>query len=51
VGSADELASDIRQYEAMGVTHLIVDFLRSSNDLDTCLRKMEDFATQVWPRV
>jgi alkanesulfonate monooxygenase SsuD/methylene tetrahydromethanopterin reductase-like flavin-dependent oxidoreductase (luciferase family) len=51
VGNADDLAADIRQYEAMGVTHLIVDFLRSSNDLDTCLRNMEDFATQVWPRV
>lgn len=51
VGSADDIAADVRQYEAMGVTHLIVDFLRSSNDLDTCLRHMEDFATQVWPRV
>ncbi len=51
VGTADDLAADIRQYEAMGVTHLIVDFLRISNDLDTCLRKMEAFATQVWPRV
>ncbi|ETX01052.1 MAG: hypothetical protein ETSY1_08910 [Candidatus Entotheonella factor] len=51
VGTADELAADIRQYEAMGVTHLIVDFLRTSNDLDTCLGKMENFATQVWPRV
>ncbi len=51
VGTAEDLAADIRQYEAMGVTHLIVDFLRTSNDLDSCLRKMEDFATQVWPQV
>lgn len=51
VGTADDLAADIRQYEAMGVTHLIVDFLRTSRDLDTCLRQMEHFATQVWSRV
>jgi probable F420-dependent oxidoreductase len=51
VGTADELAADIRQYEAMGVTHLIVDFLRHSNHIDTCLHHMENFATQVWPRV
>ena len=51
IGNAEELAADIRQFEALGVTHLIVDFLRSSNNFEDCLRKMEDFATKVWPRV
>jgi probable F420-dependent oxidoreductase len=51
VGSADDIAADIRQYEALGVQHLIVDFARLSQTLDEMLRHMEVMATQVWPRV
>jgi hypothetical protein len=51
VGHAAELAADIRQYAALGVTHLVVDFMRGSGGLDEILRRMEAFATQVWPRV
>jgi len=50
-GSADEVAGDIRRYEELGVSHLIVDFLRLSSSLDDVLGHMEEMATQVWPRV
>jgi probable F420-dependent oxidoreductase len=51
VGNPEELAADIRQYSAMGVTHVVIDFMRGQNHLDDVLRHMEAFATQVWPRV
>lgn len=51
VGDADQIAGDIRRYQDMGVTTMIWDFLRQTNDLDTMLGRMEDFATQVWPKV
>jgi probable F420-dependent oxidoreductase len=51
VGDADQIAGDIRQYEDMGVTSMIWDFLRQTDDLDTMLGLMEDFSTQVWPKV
>lgn len=51
VGRADEIAADIRQYEAMGVGYLILDFARSSRTLDELFQQMEALATQVWPRV
>jgi probable F420-dependent oxidoreductase len=51
VGNPEDLAADIRQYGAMGVTHLVIDFMRGQNHLDDVLRHMEAFATQVWPRV
>lgn len=51
IGHAEQVAEDIRQHEAMGVTHLVVDFLRSSRSLDDALAQLEAFATQVWPRV
>ena len=50
-GSADEIASDIRRYEEMGVGHLVVDLARMSSSLDEMRRHMEDMATQVWRRV
>ena len=52
-GSADEIASDIRRYEEMGVGHLVVDFFRGRGGigLEEGLQSMEDMATQVWPRV
>ncbi len=51
VGDADQVAGDIRRYQDMGVTSMVWDFLRQSEDLDRMLGHMEDFATQVWPRV
>ena len=41
------MASDIRQYQQMGVGSLILDFIR----LSEVLERMEEFATQVWPKV
>lgn len=51
VGSADEIAADIRRYEAMGVGYLVLDFMRLSRNLDEMLQHMEALATQVWPQV
>jgi probable F420-dependent oxidoreductase len=51
VGDADQIAGDIRQYQDMGVTSMIWDFLRQTDDLDSMLGLMEDFSTQVWPNV
>ncbi|MAF38983.1 MAG: LLM class F420-dependent oxidoreductase [Chloroflexi bacterium] len=51
VGDADQIAGDIRQYQDMGVTSMIWDFLRQTDDLDSMLGLMEDFAQQVWPKV
>jgi probable F420-dependent oxidoreductase len=50
-GNADDIAADIRQYATLGVSHLIVDFMRLSRTLDEMLQHMEAMATQVWPRV
>jgi probable F420-dependent oxidoreductase len=54
-GDADQIASDIRRYEALGVSQLVVDFAGPGSsvrsDLGKALQDMEDFATQVWPRV
>jgi alkanesulfonate monooxygenase SsuD/methylene tetrahydromethanopterin reductase-like flavin-dependent oxidoreductase (luciferase family) len=51
VGNADEIAADIRRYEAMGVGSLVLDLARLSRSLDDMLQHMEALATQVWPRV
>ena len=37
VGDADQIAGDIRQYQDMGVTSMIWDFLRQTDDLDSML--------------
>lgn len=50
-GNAEQIASDVRQYEGMGVGHLVVDFTRVSQELEDMQRNMENFATQVWPQV
>ncbi len=54
-GDAGQVAADIRQYEEMGVTHLVVDFggVASSalSDPSQVMQRMEDMATLVWPRV
>jgi probable F420-dependent oxidoreductase len=51
VGTAEEIAADIRRYEAMGVGSLVLDLARLSRNLDDMLQHMEALATQVWPRV
>jgi probable F420-dependent oxidoreductase len=51
VGTADEIAADIRRFEAMGVGSLVLDLARLSRNLDDMLQHMEALATQVWPRV
>jgi probable F420-dependent oxidoreductase len=51
VGSGDEIAADIRQYEAMGVGSLVLDFGRLSRNREEMLQHMEAFTTQVRPRV
>jgi hypothetical protein len=45
------VAADIRRYEALGVGHLVMDFVRLSRNLDDMLQHMEALATQAWPRV
>ena len=51
VGTVDDIAADIRRYEAMGVGYLVLDFVRVSRNLDEMLQHMEALAIQVWPRV
>jgi probable F420-dependent oxidoreductase len=51
VGNAEQMASDIRQYQDMGVGSLVLDFLRQTEDLDVMLGRMERFAKDVWPLV
>ena len=51
VGDADQIAGDIRRYQDMGVTSMVWDFLRQTDELDVILGRMEDFAIQVWPKV
>jgi probable F420-dependent oxidoreductase len=51
VGSADEIAADIRRYAALGVGSLALDFARLSRNLDDMLQHMEALATRVWPQV
>ena len=51
MGNADEIAADIRRYEALGVGALVLDFGRLSRNLDDMLQHMEALATWVWPQV
>ncbi len=51
VGAAGEIASDIRQYEQIGVGSLVFDFVRQTQDMSEVLERMEEFATEVWPQV
>jgi probable F420-dependent oxidoreductase len=51
VGTAEEIASDIRQYEEMGVSYLVMNLGTMSRNLDEMLGHLEDFASQVWPKV
>ena len=52
-GSGEQIAGDIRQYEEMGVSYLVLDIARLSADgnLEETLGYLEDFTTQVAARV
>jgi probable F420-dependent oxidoreductase len=48
-GTADQVIADIRQYQALGVTHFVFDF--TSPDPKRILANMERFAEEVRPKV
>ena len=50
-GTADEIASDIRALEEMGVTQLVMHFIDHDNPVEHALQSLEEMATEVWPRV
>ena len=53
-GSAGQIASDIRRYEEMGVSHLIAAFVpvaQLASSQEEMIRDMELLADQVWPKV
>ena len=50
-GTAEEIAADIRSYEDIGVSRLVLDFFRTSSTMEEGLEKMEILATRVWPLV
>ena len=51
VGNAEQIASDIRAFEAVGASSLVVDFQRQTQDVDMMEGLMERFAKEVWPLV
>ena len=51
VGTVDQVASDIQRCEEMGVGSLLFDFKSDSDQVEPGLHLMEEFATQVWPKV
>ena len=51
VGTSDQVASDIRSYQEMGVDSLVFDFIGQSEDVDEAQARMEEFASSVWPKV
>jgi alkanesulfonate monooxygenase SsuD/methylene tetrahydromethanopterin reductase-like flavin-dependent oxidoreductase (luciferase family) len=51
VGTAEQIAADIRRFETMGVGCLVLDLARLSRNLEDMLQHMEALATQVWPQV
>ena len=53
-GGAGQIASDIRRYEDMGVSHLIAAFVpvaQLASSQEEMMRDMEELADQVWPKV
>lgn len=49
IGNAEQLAGDIRQYEGLGVSSMVVDF--GADDLDSVFGRMERFADQVMTKL
>ena len=52
-GSSEQIAGDIREYEDMGVSYLVLDIARLSADgnMEETLGHLEDFTTQVAAKV
>ena len=50
-GTADEIASDIRSYQGMGVSQIVVNHFSGNSSLNETLERMEEMAKEVWPRV
>ena len=53
-GTADEIASDIRRFQELGVANLVPSFhgvAQMADSRDAVLRDMEDFANEVMPKV
>ncbi len=48
-GTAEQVIADIRQYQALGVTHFVFD--HTSTELKTIVANMERFADEVRPKV
>ncbi|MFB3091907.1 MAG: LLM class F420-dependent oxidoreductase [Dehalococcoidia bacterium] len=49
VGSADQIADDIRAFAAVGAKHLVFDF--RSDDVKKSVELIEQFASQIMPKV
>ena len=50
-GTAEEIASDIRAFEKIGVTQLVMHFIQADKPVEHALHSLEEMATQVWPLV
>ncbi len=57
-GDPEQMAGNIRRYEEMGVSHLVVDFFSRVRDVDDMLSQMEEMLGQLeemlgqlWPLV
>ena len=50
-GVPEQIAADIRIYEALGVKQLTFDIVRQSRTLDEALENLEELASLVWPLV
>ncbi len=48
-GTAAQVAADIRQYQALGVSHFVFDSV--GQDLKGLLENLERFANDVWPKL
>lgn len=51
VGNGEEIVEDVQKYQDIGVTSMIWDFLRRTDDFDSVLEQMEDFANQVMTNI
>ena len=50
-GSAEQVAADVRAYEELGVSGLVIDLGQVSRNADDVLEHLEDLATRVIPAV
>ena len=50
-GSVEQIAADIHAYEELGVSGLVIDLGRISQDMDDVLGHLDDLATRVIPGI